>query len=203
MSKLIGKVVVVIGGNSGIGYISVESLKVVGLQVIIIGCLVEKVVEVAEVLQVEGIVVDVSQFSVIDYFVEQVEVGYGKVEILFVNVGIFVFVLIGQISEEMFDYQMGINFKGVVFIIEKFLFLFNDGVFVINLFFVNVYIGMLNMAVYVVLKAVLNVYICMVVIEFVFCQIWVNVVNFGLVVIFIFSKIGMLDEQFNGFVMAM
>ena len=44
-----------------------------------------------------------------------------KVDILFVNAGIFQPAPVGQISEEMFDHQMGINFKGAVFTTEKFL----------------------------------------------------------------------------------
>lgn len=203
MSKLTGKVAVVTGGNSGIGYASAESLKAAGAQVIITGRSAEKVAEAAEALQVEGIVADVSQLSAIDRLVEQVEAGYGKVDILFVNAGIFAPAPVGQISEEMFDHQMGINFKGAVFTIEKFLPLLNDGASVINLSSVNAYTGMPNTAVYAASKAALNAYTRTAATELAPRQIRVNAVNPGPVATPIFSKTGMPDEQLNGFAAAM
>ena len=203
MSKLTGKVAVVTGGNSGIGYATAESLKAAGAQVIITGRSAEKVAEAAEALQVEGIVADVSQLSAIDRLVDQVEAGYGKVDILFVNAGIFAPAPIGQISEEMFDHQMGINFKGAVFTIEKFLPLLNDGASVINLSSVNAYTGMPNTAVYAASKAALNAYTRTAATELAPRQIRVNAVNPGPVATPIFSKTGMPDEQLNGFATAM
>ena len=115
MSKLEGKVAVVTGGNSGIGYAAAKELKEQGAQVVITGRNVDRVKAASQALGVEGIVADVSDLGAIDALVDKVKEQYANVDILFVNAGIFQPVPVGQISEELFDHQIGINFKGAVF----------------------------------------------------------------------------------------
>ncbi|MBV6654814.1 MAG: SDR family oxidoreductase [Mameliella sp.] len=203
MSNLSGKVAVVTGGNSGIGYATAESLKASGAQVVITGRSASKVEEAANELQVEGIVVDVSDLNAIDQLVAKVSQGYGKVDILFVNAGIFAPAPVGQITEEMFDHQMGINFKGAVFTIEKFLPILNDGASIINLSSVNAYTGMPNTAVYAASKAALNAYTRTAATELAPRKIRVNAVNPGPVQTPIFNKTGRPAEQLSGFAQAM
>lgn len=203
MSNLSGKVAVVTGGNSGIGYATAESLKASGAQVVITGRSASKVEEAANELQVEGIVADVSDLNAIDQLVAKVSQGYGKVDILFVNAGIFAPAPVGQITEEMFDHQMGINFKGAVFTIEKFLPILNDGASIINLSSVNAYTGMPNTAVYAASKAALNAYTRTAATELAPRKIRVNAVNPGPVQTPIFNKTGMPAEQLSGFAQAM
>ena len=158
MSKLNGKIAIVTGGNSGIGYASAKELKSQGATVVITGRNSERVAEASQELGVKGIVADVKSLSAIDNLVSEVKSEFGKVDILFVNAGIFQPAPVGQISEEMFDHQMGINFKGALFTTEKFLPILNDGASVINLSSVNAYTGMPNTAVYAASKAALNSY---------------------------------------------
>jgi len=203
MGNLNGKIAVVTGGNSGIGYASAKHLKAQGAEVIITGRSAEKVQTAASELGVKGLVADVSQLSAIASLAEQVRSEHGKVDILFVNAGIFAPAPIGQISEEMFDQQMGINFKGAVFTIEKFLPILNDGASIINLSSVNAYTGMPNTAVYAASKAALNSYTRTAATELAPRKIRVNAVNPGPVATPIFSKTGMPEEQLNGFAAAM
>jgi len=133
MDKLKGKIAVVTGGNSGIGFATAKKMKNQGATVIITGRNPEKVKEAASELSVKGIVADVKDLSAIDSLVNQVKSDFGNIDILFVNAGIFQPASVGQISEEMFDHQMGINFKGAVFTTEKFLSVLNDGASIINL----------------------------------------------------------------------
>lgn len=100
MNNLNGKVAVVTGGNSGIGYASALKLKENGAQVVISGRAADKVEAAATELGVKGIVADVSDLAAIDNLVSQVSSTYGKVDILFVNAGIFFPAPVGQISEE-------------------------------------------------------------------------------------------------------
>jgi len=158
MSKLNGKIAIVTGGNSGIGYASAKELKNQGATVVITGRNPEKVQKSAQELGVKGIVADVKSLSAIDNLVSQVKSDFGKVDVLFVNAGIFQPAPVGQVSEEMFDHQMGINFKGALFTTEKFLPILNDGASIINLSSVNAYTGMPNTAVYAASKAALNSY---------------------------------------------
>ncbi len=156
MSNLTGKVAVVTGGNSGIGYASAAEFKARGAEVIITGRSPKKVAGAAAELGVKGLVADVSQVSAIDHLVKEVEKLHSGADILFVNAEIFTPSMVGQLTEEAFDHQMDINFKGAVFTVEKFLPLLNEGASVINLSSVNAYTGIASTSIYAASKAVLN-----------------------------------------------
>jgi len=203
MNRLNGKIAVVTGGNSGIGYATAQNLKKNGATVVITGRATEKVQKAAEELGVTGIVADVKDLTAIDKLVSEVKNEFSKVDILFVNAGIFAPAPIGQISEEIFDYQMGINFKGAVFTIEKFLPILSDGASIINLSSVNAYTGMPNTAVYAASKAALNSYTRTAATELAPRKIRINSVNPGPVETPIFRKTGMPEDQLNDFAQAM
>ncbi|AXG70385.1 3-oxoacyl-[acyl-carrier-protein] reductase FabG [Kordia sp. SMS9] len=203
MSSLQGKIAVVTGGNSGIGYASAAKLKAQGANVIITGRSHERVENAANELGVTGIVADVTSLEAIDNLVAEVKATHGNVDVLFVNAGIFAPAPVGQITEEMFDHQFGINFKGAVFTTEKFLPILNDGASIINLSSVNAYTGMPNTAVYAATKAALNSYTRTAATELAPRKIRVNAVNPGPVQTPIFGKTGMPEAQLNGFAQAM
>ena len=199
MSKLAGKTAVITGGNSGIGYAVAKEFAEKGASVLITGRSVERVNKAAQELGVTGIVANVKDLSAIDSLVEQLKNNHEKIDILFVNAGIFAPAPIGQISEEMFDHQMGVNFKGAVFTIEKFLPLLNDGASIINLSSVNAYTGMPNTAIYAASKAALNSYTRTASTELAPRKIRINSVNPGPVETPIFGKTGMPEEQLKAF----
>jgi len=203
MSKLEGKVAVVTGGNSGIGYATAKEFKDQGAHVIITGRNPERVGAASEELGVKGIVADVSDLKAIDELVDQVKNDYGSVDILFVNAGIFQPAPVGQISEALFDHQIGINFKGAVFTTEKFLPILKDGGSIINLSSVNAYTGMPNTAVYAASKAALNSYTRTAATELAPRKIRINAVNPGPVYTPIFGKTGMPEAQLDNFASAM
>ena len=197
--SLQGKVAVITGGNSGIGYATAQDLKDRGAQVVITGRSAEKVEKAAAALGVRGIVADVSDLKAIDHLVAQIQAHYSKVDILFVNAGIFMPAPVGQITEDLFDHQMDINFKGAVFTIEKFLPILNDGGSIINLSSVNAYTGMPNTAVYAASKAAMNSYTRTAATELASRKIRVNAINPGPVTTPIFEKTGLPEEALNYF----
>ncbi len=203
MSTLNGKVAVVTGGNSGIGYATAKELSDRGARVVITGRNVEAVAKAAQELGVTGIVADQADLKALDNLVEKVGSQFGKVDILFNNAGVFYPAPVGYISEEMFDNQMGINFKGVVFTTQKFLPILNDGASVINLSSINAYTGMPNTAVYAASKAALNSFTRTAAIELAPRKIRVNAVNPGPVNTPIFEKVGMPEADLNAFAVAM
>ncbi len=203
MNDLTGKTAVVTGGNSGIGYATAKYFKAAGAKVIITGRDADKVATAAFELEVTGIVADALNLTAIDKLVAQVNNEFGNIDILFVNAGIFSPAPIGHISEEMFDNQMGINFKGAVFSTEKFLPIINDGGSIINLSSINAYTGMPNTAIYAASKAALNAYTRTAATELAPRNIRVNSVNPGPVATPIFGKTGMPEEQLNEFAAAM
>ncbi|MEM6685333.1 MAG: SDR family oxidoreductase [Bacteroidota bacterium] len=203
MSTLQGKTAVVTGGNSGIGYASAKKFKEQGATVIITGRSKERVSKAADELGVTGIVADVTSLDAIDDLVHQVQDSHGTVDVLFVNAGIFTPAPVGHITEEVYDTQFNINFKGAVFTVEKFLPILNDGASVINLSSVNAYTGMPNTAIYAATKAALNSYTRTAATELAPRKIRVNAVNPGPVQTPIFGKTGMPEEQLHGFATAM
>ena len=203
MKNLNGKIAVVTGGNSGIGYATAEKLKAEGAHVIITGRSPERVQKAADELGVTGIVADVSSLSAIDDLVIQVKDTFHKVDILFVNAGIFEPAPVGGITEDLFNRIMDINFKGAVFTTEKFLPILNDGASIINLSSVNAYTGMPNTAIYGASKAALNSFTRTAATELAPRKIMINSVNPGTVETPIFGKTGMEEEQLNGFAEAM
>ena len=202
MSKLNGKVAIVTGGNSGIGYETAKVFKEKGAQVIITGRDVVKVENAAKELGVKGVVADVSNLAAIDNLVSEVKNSHNNVDILFVNAGIFAPSPVGGIAEENFDNTMDINFKGAVFTTEKFLPILNDGASIINLSSINAYTGMPNTAIYGASKAALNSYTRTASTELAPRKIRINSVNPGPVETPIFAKTGMPEDQLNGFAQA-
>ncbi|MBL1276666.1 MAG: SDR family oxidoreductase [Ectothiorhodospiraceae bacterium] len=203
MNNLNGKIALITGGNSGIGYATAKKFKQEGANVIITGRSAEKVEEAAKALGVKGLVADVAQLSAIADLVEHVKTEYGKVDILFVNAGIFIPTPIGESTEETFDNTMDINFKGAVFTIEKFLPILNEGASIINLSSINAYTGMPNTSIYAASKAALNSYTRTASTELAPRKIRINSVNPGPVSTPIFGKTGMPEAELTEFSTAM
>jgi len=197
MSNLNNKVAVITGGNSGIGYASAKELKAKGATVIISGRNAERVKNAAEALGVKGVVADVTKHNELDNLVATVKNEYGKVDILFVNAGVFQPAPVGQNTEESFDYQMNINFKGAFFTLEKFSSILNEGASVINLSSVLANKGVANTAIYSATKAAMNSYTKTAATELAPRKIRVNSINPGPINTPIYGKTGMPEEVIN------
>ena len=139
-------------------------------------------------------VADQANLEHTDQLVKDVQEAYGKVDVLFINAGVFSGTPVGAIEEATFDSIMNINFKGAVFTLEKFIPILNDGASVINLSSINAYTGMPNTAVYGASKAALNSYTRTSATELAARKIRVNAVNPGPINTPIFGKTGMTEE---------
>ena len=203
MPNLSGKIAVVTGGNSGIGYATAERFKQDGATVIITGRSQDRVQQAAGKLGVTGLVADVNSVAAITQLADRIKQQHGGVDILFINAGVFEPAPVGSISEEMFDRQMGINFKGALFTLEKFVPILNEGASVINLSSINAHTGMTNTAVYAASKAAMNSYTKTAATELAPRRIRVNSINPGPINTPIFGKTGMPEEQLTGFAGAM
>ncbi len=205
MTKLKNKVAVITGGNSGIGYATAKEFIAQGAKVVITGrnqlLIDEAVKELGS--NASGILSNASNIKDTEVLVSKVGELFGKVDVLFVNAGVFYPTPIGQITEEGFDEQMGINFKGAIFTIEKFLPILSNGASIINLSSVNAYTGMPNTAVYAASKAALNSYTRTASTELAPRNIRINAVNPGPIATGIFGKSGLSDEMIQGFAQAL
>ena len=199
MNYLDGKVAVVTGGNSGIGYAIAKKLKGDGATVIITGRSPKKVKQAATEIGVTGITADVLDLAAISQAVNQVKNEFGNLDVLVVNAGTLGPTPIGGVSEEIFDNQMNINFKGAVFTIEKFLPILKDGASIINLSAVIAKKGMPNTAITSASKAALNAYTRAAAFELAHRKIRVNSINPGFIYTPIFTKTGRSKESLGGF----
>ncbi len=148
MEKFKNKVVVVTGGNSGIGYATAKEFVNNGAKVIITGKRKGALRKAATEIKAKDILADQSNMQDIDNLVERVKSDYGKVDVLFLNAGVATFAPIAHTSEEQFDTMLSVNFKGTFFLLQKFIPLLNDGGSVIFLASGNTSLNMPNSSVY-------------------------------------------------------
>ncbi|NMM50693.1 SDR family NAD(P)-dependent oxidoreductase [Marinigracilibium pacificum] len=203
MKSFNGKVVVITGGNSGIGYETAKKYKSLGAEVVIIGRSEDRIRKSANEIGATGLVADVLDVSALDKASIAVKEKFGKVDILFVNAGVFFGSPVGQTPEEMFDQQVGINFKGAVYTIEKFLPLIPEGGSILALSSILANTGMANSSIYSATKAALNAYARSAATELAERKIRVNIINPGPINTPIYGKTGMAEEQLDGFAQAM
>lgn len=158
MNRLQGKTAVITGGNSGIGYATAQAFLAEGAsQVIITGRKPDLVKQAAEELgeNVTGLVSDTGNLTDVRQLTEHVKAITDRVDILFVNAGVGQFAPIDAMTEEVFDYNMDINFKGAYFTIQSILPLMPAGGSILLNTSVNAHMGMPGASAYAASKAAL------------------------------------------------
>src|SRR5712691_8764435 len=128
MSSLAGKVAVVTGGNSGIGLATARAFHANGAKVVITGRDPGTLEEVARQLghNVLAVPADVTKLSEIDQLMARTHETFGKLDILFVNAGIYKGAPLEEVDEGAFDEMLHANFKGAYFTVQKALPFFNE-----------------------------------------------------------------------------
>lgn len=196
MGKLTGKVAIITGGNSGIGLMTAQEFLREGARVLITGRNEAAVTEAVNALGegATGLVSDANQMSDVLSLGEKVAALTGKIDVLFVNAGMGKFAPIEQMSEEVFDEIMDINFKGAYFSIQALLPLLNEGGSIILNTSINAHIGMAGASVYAASKAALLSLIRNLSTELLPRRIRVNAISPGPVVTQILNKMGLPAE---------
>ncbi len=133
MGKLEGKLALITGGNSGIGFATAKQFVNEGAYVFITGRRdPELAVAVKEIGgNVSGVQGDVSNFGDLDRLFAQIKREKGKLDIVFANAGVAKLVPFGEITEEHYDSIFNINVKGLFFTVQKALPLLPDGASII------------------------------------------------------------------------
>jgi NAD(P)-dependent dehydrogenase (short-subunit alcohol dehydrogenase family) len=133
MTKLQGKVAVITGGTTGIGFAAAKLFVEEGAYVFITGRRQKELDEAVKAIgdNVTGVQGDVSKMADLDRLYETVKAKGKKIDIVFANAGVAELAALGGITEEHFDKLFDINVKGVLFTVQKALPLLNDGASII------------------------------------------------------------------------
>src|SRR5258708_2095278 len=129
VGKLQGKVAIITGGATGIGFAAAKVFVEEGAYVYITGRRQKELDEAANAIgdNVTGVQGDVSKLADLDRLYESVKAQGRRIDVVFANAGIGEFAALGSITEEHFDKLFSINVKGALFTVQKALPLLNDG----------------------------------------------------------------------------
>jgi NAD(P)-dependent dehydrogenase (short-subunit alcohol dehydrogenase family) len=128
VGKLQGKVAVITGGTTGIGFATAKLFVTEGAHVFITGRRQKQLDEAVEAIgtNVSGVRGDVTNLADLDRLYETVKMK-GRLDIVFANAGLGEFAPLGGITEEHFDKLFNTNVRGALFTVQKALPLLNDG----------------------------------------------------------------------------
>jgi len=132
MAKLQGRLAVVTGGTSGIGFAIAKTFIEQGARVVVTGRREKELNEAVTALggAAVGFRGDVSSLPDLDRLFEMVA-GLGRIDVLVANAGIAESETLEALTEEHFDRLFSINVKGTVFTVQKALPVLRDGASVI------------------------------------------------------------------------
>lgn len=197
MEDLKGKIAIITGGNSGIGYATAQRLKENGAEVIITGRRKEALEKAAKDLKVTAIVADQSKLSDIENLTHQVKKQFGKIDILLINAGITKFAMIEETTENLFDEIINVNFKGAYFTLSRFIPLLNNDASVIMLSSTSATISPQSASIYAASKAAINAVVKIAALELAPRRIRINAVSPGPIATEIMDKIGLTEDLEN------
>lgn len=160
MKKHEGKVVVITGGNSGIGLATAQRFVAEGAYVYITGRnqrgLDEAIRKIGQ--NVTGVQADVLHLADLDLLYATVKQQHGRIDVLFANAGLGEVAPLGAITEAHFDATFGVNVKGMLFTVQKALPLLQDGSSIILDASANSVTGTPGLSVYSATKAAIRAF---------------------------------------------
>jgi NAD(P)-dependent dehydrogenase (short-subunit alcohol dehydrogenase family) len=155
MGKLDGKIALVTGGNSGIGFATAKEFVAEGAHVYITGRRQDKLDEAAKKIgsNVTGVQGDVANLDDLDRLFAQIKQEKGKLDIVVANAGAARYGALGTIEEKDYDILFDGNVKGMLFTVQKALPLLPDHASIILLSSIVGSKGMPSNSVYAATKA--------------------------------------------------
>jgi len=128
MRRFDAKIVVITGGNSGIGLAAARQFKEEGANVIVTGRDAATLEAAAKSLgkQALPVIADVTKTSDLDNLFATVREKYGRIDVLFVNAGGAKVASVADTTEQLFDEISNTNFRGAYFTAQKAIPLLSD-----------------------------------------------------------------------------
>jgi NAD(P)-dependent dehydrogenase (short-subunit alcohol dehydrogenase family) len=129
MSRLKGKIAVITGGNSGIGFGIAQAFKNEGAKGVIVGRNQETLNSAVAQLGDHFIAVnaDVTNVDELEKIFKEADEKFGKVDVVVANAGGGTIGTVADIGEADYDKTMDLNLKSVYFTVQKALPYMNDG----------------------------------------------------------------------------
>jgi len=201
MARFTGKTVLVTGGTSGIGLATAEAFLHEGATVVITGRNADTLQTAVNDLNgdVTTIQADVRSMADIEKMAAVVAEKFDTLDVVFVNAGIAKFAPAEATPEELLDQIMDVNFKGAFFTAQKLLPLMNNGSAMVFNTSINNEMGMPNASVYAASKAAVRSLVRTFANEWISKGVRVNAISPGPIETPILSKIGLSQEQLDGF----
>jgi NAD(P)-dependent dehydrogenase (short-subunit alcohol dehydrogenase family) len=133
MGKLDGKIALVTGANSGIGFAAAKEFAGEGAHVFMTG---RREAELAVAVKavganVTGVRGDVSNLDDLDRLFAQIQQEKGRLDVIFANAGAAKLAPLDQVTVELYTSIFDINVKGLLFTVQKALPLVADGASII------------------------------------------------------------------------
>lgn len=197
MSRLDGKIALITGRTSGIGFATAQLFVREGANVAITGQNQERLEQASKTLGAEVLAIraEARSLSDLDRVFAQIKERWDKLDILFVNAGIAKFSPLLHVDETFIDETMDINFKGALFTIQKAVPLMLENSSIVFNTSINNQMGMPNSGIYAASKAALRALVRVLAAELIERGIRVNAVSPGPVKTSIISKTGISQEQ--------
>lgn len=158
MNQLSNKVALITGGSTGIGYAAAKKFVAEGAFVFIVG---RREAELASAVKsiggdIEFITGDVSNLADLDTIAKTIKDRKGRLDIVFANASIAESQTFGEVTEDHFDRQFGINVRGMLFTVQKVLPLIPDGGSIVLTSSVSAFIADPGLSVYSATKAAIR-----------------------------------------------
>ena len=197
-----GKVVVITGGNSGMGLATAKRFVAEGAYVVITGRRQEQIdialkeIGSSNAIGVQG---DVASMKDLDRLYATVKEKYGHIDVLFANAGLGNVAPIGEITEENFDLHFNVNVKGLLFSVQKALPLMREGGSIILNSSISGSKGVPALGVYAATKAAVRSFARSWTSDLKDRKIRVNTLSPGPIATPIFGKMGLSEQQAKEF----
>lgn len=194
------KVVLVVGGNSGIGLAAARQFAGEGARVAITGRNAETLALAQQAIPGSlTFQADIAEVGSMTAVVETCKREFGRVDCLFVNAGVGAFAAVEEVTPVLWDQVHNVNLRGCFFAIQSVLPLMPDGASIVITGSIGARAALAGNAIYAAAKAGLNAVARTLAKELVGRKIRVNVVSPGPTDTPLISRnIGMEDVEIDG-----
>jgi NAD(P)-dependent dehydrogenase (short-subunit alcohol dehydrogenase family) len=201
MSRLAGKTALITGGTSGIGLATARRFREEGARVAITGANAERLAQARAELgdDVVAIQADAGDVAAQAKIAETLAQAFGKLDAVFINAGVGDFRPLEAWDEAGFDRSFAVNVKGPFFLVQALLPLLSNPASIVLNGSINARIGMPNSSIYAATKGALTTLARTLSGELASRGVRANVISPGPVTTPLHGKLGMTNEQLEGF----